>query len=114
MIEGKIVIDPALVKISHGNLPLPANIECVVQQSNIFRISWTPSYTNGYDQLMVLAYDIENGRAEGKIYGNDRMNGEQLVPVLAPVGKNFHIYIGFISGDRSRQSDSMYMGKYGF
>ncbi|WP_276348095.1 DUF6266 family protein [Daejeonella sp. JGW-45] len=116
VIDDQIVIDPALVRISSGTLPLPENLECTFQEPDIFRFAWTPSLweTHGYDQLIVLVYDIENGQAYGKVYGKDRSSGEQLLSVGNPIGKTFHAYAGFIAADRSRQSDSVHFGKFEF
>lgn len=74
VIDGKIVIDPALVKISSGNLHLSENIECTFQEPNTFRFTWTPSYREAdtYDQLMVLAYDIQNRYPYEELYRNER------------------------------------------
>ncbi len=116
VIDGEIFIDPALVRISSGTLPLPENLECTFQEPDIFRFTWTPSMweTHGYDQLMALVYDVENLYPYGDVYGNDRSSGEQLVNVDKVSGKTFHVYAAFIAADRSRQSDSVYFGKFEF
>lgn len=116
VIDGEIVIDPALVKISFGNLPLPENIECVFQDPYTFRFSWATELSEGkvHDQVMVLAHHVEGCDECGIVYGSYRNTGEQLVPVGDPTGKTFHIYLAFIAADRSRQSDSVYLGKFEF
>jgi hypothetical protein len=112
VIDGEIRIDPALVKISSGNLPLPENIECSVQEPNTLRISWTPKRERGfmYDQAMVLAYRLEYG-PYGEVLSSDRTSGEVLVPVHASPNP-YHVYLAFIAADRSRQSDSVYLGEF--
>lgn len=112
VVDGEIRIDPALVKISSGNLPLPENIQCTLQEPNTFRISWTPARERGfhYDQAMVLAYRPEYS-AYGHLFGTDRTTGEVLVPVHSSP-KPYHIYLAFIASDRSRQSDSVYLGEF--
>ena len=112
IIDGEIVIDPSLVKISSGNLPLPENIQCSLQEPNTFRVSWTPVRERGFlhDQAMVMAYDLKNG-AYGLVLGSDRTSGEVLVPVY-PSSNPYHVYIAFIAADRSRQSDSVYLGEF--
>ncbi len=111
VIDGEIVIDPALVKISSGNLPLPENIQCSLQELNTFRISWTPARERGFlhDQAMVMAYDQHS--AYGLVLGSDRTSGEVLVPV-DPSSYPYHVYLAFIAADRSRQSDSVYLGEF--
>lgn len=112
VIDGEIRIDPALVKISSGDLPLPENIQCSLQEPNTFRISWTPVRERGFlhDQAMVMVYD-QKYSPFGDIYGNDRTVGEVLVPV-DPSSRPYHVYLAFIAADRSRQSDSVYLGEY--
>ena len=112
VVDGEIRIDPALVKISSGDLPLPENIQCNLQEPNTFRISWTPAREQGflYDQAMVLAYK-ENHKAYGPVFGSARTSGEVLVPVH-PSSNPYHVYIAFIAADRSRQSDSVYLGEF--
>jgi hypothetical protein len=114
--DGEISIDPSLVKISSGNLHLPENIQCTFDEPDIFRFTWTPSWleADAYDQPIVLLYDIEHGEIRGDIYGNDRSTGEHLVKVEPEPGKTFHAYMGFIAADRSKQSDSVYLGKFEF
>lgn len=112
VIDGEIRIDPSLVKISSGNLPLPENIQCSLQEPNTFRISWAPSWERGLlsDQAMVMAYDQKHS-PYGVIYGNDRTTGEELVSVY-PSSEPYHVYLAFIAADRSRQSDSVYLGEF--
>lgn len=112
VVDGEIRIDPALVKISSGNLPLPENIQCSVQEPNTLRISWTPARERGflYDQAMVLAYQLEDG-PYGEVLSSDRTSGEVLVPV-DPSPEPYHVYLAFIAADRSRQSDSVYLGEF--
>ncbi|HEY1061196.1 MAG TPA: DUF6266 family protein [Daejeonella sp.] len=110
--DGEIRIDPALVKISSGNLPLPENIQCSLQEPDTFRISWTPNWEQGfrYDQAMVLAYRLEFD-PHGEVLSSDRTSGEVLVTV-DPSPNPYHVYLAFIAADRSRQSDSVYLGEF--
>lgn len=114
VIDGEIIIDPSLVKISCGNLQLPKKIECTFQQPQTFRFTWDPSGSGEYDQVMVVVHDVINQREYGYVYGSYRKSGEQLVNVGKPEGKTLHAYIAFIAADRSRQSDSVYLGKFEF
>jgi len=112
VIDGEILIDPTLVKISSGDLHLPENIQCILQEANTFRISWKPSNERGYqyDQAMILIYDTKNP-PYGLIYGSDRSSDEVFIPV-DPSPDPFHVYLAFIAADRSRQSDSLYLGEF--
>jgi hypothetical protein len=77
---------------------------------------------DAYDQAMLLAYDIENEDACMKITGQFRQLGEDVLQVHYPKISNpeekkkatFHCYLAFIAADRSRQSDSIYLGEITF
>jgi hypothetical protein len=114
VIDGEIVIDPALVKISFGNLHLPENIKCEFHEPNIIRISWDPSGIGSLDQAMAIVHNPKAGNSFGPVYGNVRKSGGQDVVVPNEPGSTLHAYLGFIAADRSRQSDSVYLGKFEF
>lgn len=113
--EGEeMTIDAALVQISFGNLSLPSNISAVKTALNELRITWDA--VNKYsedacDQLMILAYDIENGNANSNITGQFRYVGEDTL-YLSPAipERTYHIYAAFVAADRSCQSASVYLG----
>ena len=105
-----LVINPALVKVSHGDLPLPGNITATRLDSKQVQFSWDTSdlnKDNRFDQVMLLAYNIEKGVAFYQVPGQPRMNGGD---VLAISPGAFHLYVAFVSVDRSRQSESVYLG----
>ena len=82
-----VVINPALAKLSSGDLPLPA--------------------TEG-DQILMLAYNVEEQEAEYNLVGQTRKTGSDKLELDEP--GTYHLYAAFISYDRSRQSDSVYLG----
>ena len=105
-----LVINPALVKVSHGDLPLPANITAVKLASGKVQFSWDitdVNKDNRFDQAMLLAYDVEKGVAYYQAPGQPRMNGGDELTIGTGT---FHLYVAFVAGDRSRQSDSVYLG----
>ncbi|MES2873125.1 MAG: DUF6266 family protein [Daejeonella sp.] len=114
VIDRKIVIDPALVKICFGNLHLPDNIKCEFQEPNLMRVSWDPSGIGASDQAMVLFHNSEAGHPYGNVYGNYRKSGEENILVENSHGTTLHGYLAFITEDRSRQSDTVYLGKFEF
>ena len=63
------------------------------------------------DQVMILAYDIENEEEYGKIYGQGRSAGADIIELDDEKGHTYHIYVAFIAADRSAQSDSVYLGE---
>lgn len=107
-------IDPALAQVSYGELPLPTNIAAVKTAPNELQITWDAvekQLEEACDQLMVLAYDIENGEANATTTGQFRYVGEdtlELTPAIPE--RTYHIYAAFVAADRSRQSTSVYLG----
>jgi hypothetical protein len=115
VVEGEVIIDPSLVKISAGDLTLPENIQCTVQTPSQISFTWTPSDDDKlkYDQAMVLAYDIQKKNFRGSIYSSYRSTGHASIDLASDPGR-YHVYLAFIAADRSRQSDSIYLGEFEF
>lgn len=105
-------INPALVKLSYGTLPLSSGITVEKSGPAKIKFTWdkqTPRDAHHADQVMLVAYDIEGKDAKSKLYGPLRDQGEATLDVTE--GKKYHIYLAFIAHDRSRQSDSVYLGE---
>lgn len=71
------------------------------------------------DQVMLLAYNIEkeneinSGNAFYNLTGQFRKTGNDTLDILPDnyhPNKIYHIYVAFSAADRSRQSDSIYLG----
>src|SRR5450755_3151065 len=108
-------IDPALVKLSFGNLPLPANLAVNLTETGDLKFTWDPAYKDGTDrsdQIMMLAYDVEKSHAVFNTTGQLRSTGTDILTLDRTYGKNFHVYAAFNAYDRSRQSDSVYLGEW--
>lgn len=114
-VEGKqpnISINPALVKVSVGKLPLPADIAVGKTGEGEITFTWNPQSikdVSDFDQVMVLAYEVETGDASFRITGQFRNVGVEKLEKLT--GKAYHCYLAFTAADRSMQSDSVYLGK---
>jgi hypothetical protein len=109
--EGE-VINPALVKVSIGDLPLPGNLTAELFEKSAIRFTWdVPDEVsdNATDQVMLLAYDIDKRIAWYKLYGELRKNGADELPLHGYRGK-LHLYVAFVSADRSRRGESVYVG----
>jgi hypothetical protein len=110
-----MVINPALMKVSYGDLPLPENITAAKTAPNELQVTWEAVEMhlnpNAFDQVMILAYDIENGVATYNITGQFRYVGVDTlyIPPAIPE-RTYHIYVAFVAADRSRQSTSVYLG----
>jgi hypothetical protein len=106
-------INPALVKVSVGKLPLSADMAVSKSGANTIEFSWTYdgriAGTNGADQVMMLAYDIKGQVASLNITGQFRRTGSDVLKVSK--GKTYHLYMAFTSHDRATVSDSVYLGE---
>jgi hypothetical protein len=115
--QPNISINPALVKVSYGNLPLPADISVVKLPDNRLQFTWDATPIEGIhsaDQVMMLAYQIVPiSPKEPRWYsynttGQLRSAGTDTLPLYGP--GTYHIWCAFVAHDRSRQSDSVYLG----
>ena len=107
-------IDPALVKVSSGDLPNPQDIAVAFTETGNLKFTWNPAHVElqDSDQIMMLAYDVERAFAFLNTTGQLRSTGVDILKMDQTNGKNFHVYAAFNAADRSRQSDSVYLGEW--
>lgn len=116
-VEGKeIVIDPALVKVSSGDLPMADNVAVSQTGAKELTFTWNAvsmKSENSKDQVIMLAYNIEGAEAFYLLPGQFRSSGQDVLPINRDIkpGSVLHVYIAFVAADRSRQSDSLYLGE---
>jgi len=106
-------INPALMKVSVGKLPLSNDIAVEKKEDGSLLFTWSTEAVPGgsrFDQVMMLAYDIEKGQALGVSTGQLRSTGSDTLPMPPIKGATLHIYMAFNGFDRTTQSDSVYMG----
>jgi len=110
----KLRVDPALVKVSSGDLPNPSDISVSWTENRDLKFTWnTANDGSGFsDQIMMLAYDVEKPFARSNTTGQLRSTGQDILSMDTAYGKNFHVYAAFNAADRSRQSESMYLGEW--
>jgi hypothetical protein len=107
------VIKPALVKVSFGRFPLPADITVGIVAPGRLQFTWDTKVADGLsadDQAMLLAYDIEHESAFYTMTGQFRKTGMDELVIAKKAGITYHIYFAFVAADRSQQSDSVYLG----
>ncbi|RQO70624.1 hypothetical protein DBR43_21740 [Pedobacter sp. KBW06] len=108
-------IDPAAFKISGGNLTGLTGAAVVEEGEGLLRFNWDPSFVEGgssYDQMMLLAIDMEAGKASFQSTGNFRSSGTEVLVLSEDlIGKEVDIYIAVVAKDRCSQSDSQYLGR---
>jgi hypothetical protein len=107
-------INPALVKVSAGDLPLPATMEITRLDDLLVQVTWDTAFdvekAHMGDQVMLLAYNIELQKVIFNLVGQLRKNGSDVLKLPANKPGTYHLYAAFIAHDRSRQSDSVYLG----
>ena len=112
--EANMKINPALVQLSFGTLPMPATISAGQITAEGLHFTWDPNVqdaAHAKDQIMMLAYDIENKLCFFNTTGQFRTTGADILPIAKSKTKNtYHIYAAFIAADRDRQSQSVYLG----
>jgi hypothetical protein len=109
-------INPALAKLSHGTRPLSEDISAEKSGDGQLHFSWNRNPINdghARDQSMLLAYDIEHAFANFLLTGQFRETGSDLLRLPIDQGRTYHIYFAFLAHDRSRQSESVYLGTVG-
>lgn len=109
-----ITINPALVRVSSGDLPLPADITVQLKNENTIEFTWNPKCDRErlYDQAMLLVYDIQHSKAYQRPTGDFRKTGKYDLTLEDPFPKdrNYHIYFAMLASDRSSRSNSVYLG----
>ncbi|AXY76818.1 hypothetical protein D3H65_23720 [Paraflavitalea soli] len=108
-----ITINPALVKLSHGDLPLSDGIAVEKTAPGVLLFTWDTAPVEGgssYDQVMLLAYDIDHTVAYYITTGQFRSTGTDVLNIPITKGRTWHLYLAFTAADRSMQSHSVYLG----
>jgi hypothetical protein len=106
-------INPALAQLSFGDLPLSPDITVELTEAGELLFTWSTAPVEGSsakDQVMLLAYDIENKFVAGTITGQFRNVGADRLVIRKTKGYTYHLYMAFTADDRSRQSHSVYLG----
>ena len=104
-------VNPALVKVSGGDLAAPETAEASLEGDDLLRFTWSKKGGIPYDQAMLLAYDPINQQTFMQTAAGFRKDGTDTLQ-LYRINKvaTYHIYLGFVAKDRSRQAHSLYLG----
>lgn len=102
--------------LSKGDLKPAENVE-VTQIPSGLQFNWQTdpkmAWPDAADQVMILAYFPEPNRAEFELFGNSRASGNAQLEIPPSLqGMYMEIYFSFISADRKRVSDSVYLGGF--
>lgn len=108
------VILPSKMLVSRGSLGMSAEVQVSLSEDRELQFSWNPHSAskafNNDDQVLLVAYNVEAQAAVTAIGPAFRRDGSASLSLNdLPAGK-LHVYLGFISYDRSKASDSLYLG----
>ena len=106
-------INPALVKVSSGDLGLSENLQVTLAGDQL-QFTWTPAINNTQgprDRIMLLAYNPTIKQAIYELNGAIRYQGNDSLSLTQTQPGSFHIYAAFVAEDGSRQSDSRCLGE---
>ncbi len=100
--------------ISMGKLPPVLNAQVVMTSADTIKVTWEKNTKRGTkynDQIMVVLYDGEQQIADGFVGGVNR-SAETFTYKFNDylIGKTLHAYIGVTSMNRTRISNSEYLG----
>ena len=114
--EDNVIIDPDVVRVSAGDLPMSEGVAVNRSGPNELTFTWSIGSVNGSfdkDQVMMLAYNVQDGQVCYNLTGQFRFVGRDILPLELDLitGSVFHVYIAFVAADRSRQSNSLYLGE---
>lgn len=113
--NGIFSIDPSLFRASGGSLPGVLQPTTIRESADSIRFNWDTALPEGcspLDQVLLLAVDFPSKQCSFLAPGAFRSTGTELLYLWPEmVGKEADLYIGFVAEDRSRQSDSQYLGK---
>jgi hypothetical protein len=120
-------INPALVRVSFGDLPLSENMAVELLEDNQLRFTWStelPNDAHPCDQVMLLVIDVqhhdydyrEKNESHNHAYdftttGQFRETGSDTIYLPEAPGYTYQVYAAFVAHDRSRQSHSVYLGE---
>jgi len=108
-------IDPAAFRISGGSLVGLKAAAVLQENEKLLRFNWDSSLVEGgssYDQVMLLAIDMQGRQASYQSTGNFRSTGTDVLMLSEDlIGKEVDIYVGVVAKDRCSQSESQYLGR---
>lgn len=111
-----IEMDFPKVLVSKGELLPPEDVTLELLPEGI-KFNWYTDgwkYGNGTDQVMMLAWDAEKKKSSIVLYGANRSQGFDTLPLPAKMkNKMLETYISFISADRLTVATSLYTGQIG-
>lgn len=111
-----VEIDYPKIVISAGDLPQPVSPTMTLENGQI-DFTWSTTdleWPDNTDRVMLLAYSPALDEHEFVYSGAMRHAGKESLKIPAELQSQLmHVYISFVSDDRTRAADSLYMGTLG-
>lgn len=112
--SGALAIDPVRFRVTGGDLPGAVAPSFALEDPMTMRFNWDTAVQEGadpMDQVMLLVIDLDARKASYCNIGAFRSTGTEIVGLRQEfLHRVVHAYVGFVAKDRSRQSDSQYLG----
>ncbi len=105
----ELEVDPSRALISWGDLDLPLSPAVNNTKPGVLEVTWE-AIAGDTDRAIILAYDGKHDYA-GEVCGERRSEGKQTLDCSGLKGKELYVYLGFVSEERDRCSNSVYLGK---
>lgn len=111
-----VSVDPALVRISAGDLVRPLNPAVEALPGQVLRVSWINSTQerkkmDHSDLAIVVAYNAAKAEYQYDIGSAKRLDGELLLELPDYfAGDEVHVYLGMVSKTGGIACNSLYLG----
>jgi hypothetical protein len=110
-----ISIDFSKVRLSMGNVEPAVNLSVVLGDVGLV-FSWDGTipqyYPSPTDQTIVLAFFPVQNKVVYGLYGARRLDGTVVLEIPDDlIAESMEVYFAFVSADRKRGSDSVYLGR---
>lgn len=111
-------INPEKALVSFGNQSLPSRADVESKEGQKIVFTWNSDVKErayAYnDFAMVVAYHVDSEKNSAYYHTGISLRKDGTATLTlreAHIGKAFHIYLAFVSDDRTQRSNSMYLGK---
>ena len=102
-------LDPSLAMISWGELLAPEGVAVSNPDPGILEFRW-PSVKGSKDRALILTYSDQTNII-GDLCGARRNEGKHVLDCKNLIGKEADIYMAFVSEERDKCSNSVYLGR---
>lgn len=108
-IKEDLTVDPAKVLISWGDLPEPISARVRNTKPGVLEITWK-AIPKDTDHVMVAVLHKDADKTFGDVCGAKRSAGKHIQKYEGLAGEKMHVYLGFMSQERDKCSNSVYLG----